>query len=315
MVDLAPTFLRETATGLLADAAEAGGLREWVLTGTYGMRLGLPGEIILEGISSNDFFPYLLFDYSRFAMAAKESVHLSFGTLFDKRATAWTLINRYYSSFFSAHSLLRAHGRGITWIDASEAAKLEAIGKAYIGPQFVMRRGGYSFEFDAKNGFHGELKLAQVTYGGGSHDDFWRYFAAYLATLGSAWLANNVPLAQQSVARLDELRRIILAPATRGAWLSHMRNEINYQHKYGTWFPFKTPVAGGSLEKRFLKLSNAAVDLTPSVNAQPLKAFNAATYYMAALSNDFAALLKERAGTGATRFRSDWNRLEAALSS
>ena len=313
MVDLATIFLRSSASGLVAEKPVLLGLKGWIARGTYGVSIGALGEVILTGVNAADFFPHLFFDYSRFAMAAKESIHLSFDKAFDKRATAWSLINRYYAAFFSAHALLRSHGRGITWIDTAEAAHLESLGKVYVGPNFTMKRGGYAFEFNTGNGFNAELKLAPVSYGGGSHDDFWRYFLGYLSDFGTAMLTSGAPMAAQATARFIELRRIILAPAAKGVWLSFMRNEINYQHGYGTWFPFKPITAGATQDKRILKQPNSAIDLTANAASQPLGAFNAVTCCMASINNDLASLVKERAGAGATRFRAEWNRLNTAL--
>jgi hypothetical protein len=156
---------------------------------------------------------YLFFDYSRFALASKESLHQSFDTGFDKRATAWQLIKRYYSAFFAAHAVLRANCKGIAWIDTDEAQQLENIGKAYIGPNFSMRKGGVALQFDPGNGYNGTLKLSSITYGRGSHDDFWRYFTTCISEMGSELLRINAPDASDAVSRFDELRRIILAPS------------------------------------------------------------------------------------------------------
>ena len=314
MIDLAPTFLRESLPGLVSEAPAAGGLRGWLQQETFGVSLSASGnEVVLNGIVAENFFPYLLSDYSRFAMAAHESIHLSFADPFDRRATAWSLINRYYSAFFSAHALLRVHGRGVTWIDGAEAARLEKLGKLYIGTNFQFGKGGYAFEFGLSNSFNAELRLARLNSGSGSHDDFWRYFSTYLVNLGAGLLKSGAIDAQQAVARFDEIRQIILAPSMKGAWLSFMRNEINYQHKFGTWFPFKLPAPNASLEKRLLQQSNSAVNLAVRADSQPLKAFNAVTCCLASLNGDLASILKGRAGVGASRFRSDWDRLSTTL--
>jgi hypothetical protein len=313
MVDLAPIFLRNSAAGLVAEKPASTGLRGWITQGNYGVAAGSLGEVVLTSVNAAEFFPHLLFDYIRFAMASKESIYLSFQKPFDKRATAWALINRYYSAFFSAHALLRSHGKGITWIDANEAVHLEKLGKLYVGPNFTMKRGGYAFAFNIGNGFNSELRLAPVSYGGGSHDDFWRYFLQYLSAFGSDLLRSGAPLASQTTARFIELRRIIVGPASRGMWLSFMRNEINYQHGYGTWFPFKPVTSGATHDKRVLQQRNSSIDLTADAATHPLSAFNAVTCCMASINSDLATLIKERAGVGATRFRAEWNRLYASL--
>jgi len=314
MTDLAPIFLRQSIPDLVSNPPTDGGLRAWIGAATYGLSLGSAvGDVILSGIASSDFYPSLLSDYCRFAMAAHESLHKSFSTPFDKRATAWTLINRYYSAFFSAHALLRAHGRGVIWIDSGEAGRLEKLGLLYVGTQFKMRKGGYAFDFDPRNGYNAELKLSPLNYGGGSHDEFWRYFLAYLSEFGTLLLRTNVAGAAQAVARFNEMRQIILTGGGGGVWFSFMRNEINYQHKFGTWFPFKPSTSGGGMDDRILKQSNASIDLSASPITHPLKSFNSATCCLALLNSDLAQLLKGRAGAGAARLRTDWNRLETLL--
>lgn len=285
------------------------------MSGSYGVSLGALDEIVLDGINVALFFPYLFGDYMRFALASKESIHLSFEESFDRRATAWPLINRYYSAFFSAHALLRSQGAGMTWLDAGEVAHLERLGKLYVGPNFTMRRGGYSFSVNPGNGYNGEVRLVAMNYGSGSHDDFWRYFVDYIADFGAQLLRSGAPMAAQTVGRIAEFERIIKAPSGRGIWLSFMRNEINYQHKYGTWYPFKPSTSGSSQDRRILTQTNNAIDLTADASRHPLKAFNAITCCLAALNNDFAVLMKERMGTGANRFKAEWNRLQTRLDS
>jgi hypothetical protein len=175
-----------------------------------------------------------------------------------------------------------------------------------------VRRGGYSFEFDGA-AYNATLKLYPVPSGGGSHDEFWRYFCRYLSLFGNELLAANSPLAQLAVARLSEIQQLIMAPGGKGVWVSFMRNEINYQHKFGVWFPFKL-ATGADFRRRSLLLqrhtgSNLAID----VRKDPLLAFNAASIFLAALNFEFATLLKARAGSGAKRFSSEWNRLVTSL--
>lgn len=315
MVDLAPIFLRGCSPTLVAERSVSEGIKGWLVKSNYGIDLGSPGEFVLNGIVASTFYPYLFGDYVRFAMAAKESIHHSFAVPFDKRATAWALISRYYSAFFSAHALLRSQGRGVTWLDSAEAGYLERIGKLYIGPGFIAKRGGYSFEFSQRNGFDAELRLVSMSYGSGSHDDFWRVFLSYLAELGSRLLTQDAPLAADGVGRLSEVQRIINARAAKGMWLSFMRNEINYQHRYGVWYPFPQSVSGASCDRRKLAHTNAVIDLSMDASRSPLEAFNAVTCFLAALNSDLATLIKERVGDGAKNFRTDWNRLHTKLSS
>jgi hypothetical protein len=313
MIDLAPVFSGNLAPALLSDAPKPGGFKRWISAGTYRPTLNANvDEIELTGINAAEFFPYLLFDYARFAMASRESIGVSFDKHFDKKAVAWPLINRYYSGFFAAHAILRTQNRGVIWIEADEAQQLQKVGRIYIGKDFSLRKGSYWFEFDGANNFNATVKLVPMSGNGGSHEGFWRYFLKYLSDFSDALLVQNSPSAAAATARFQEIRQIIMS-AQRGIWLTHIRNEINYQHAFGTWFPFPLSSSATLQGKSVLKLKNAALDLGYDLAKTPMEAFSAAGCFLSALNVDLANLLKARSGVGAAQFKKEWDKLAAMM--
>lgn len=313
MVDLAPSISRNVLTALLSQPPKDGGLRRWLFDGTYQLSEDADG-IVLSGIDVDRFAPYLFFDYSRFSFASRESISLSFQRSFDSRALAWMLLKRYYASFFAAHGILRSQGRGIIWLDSDESSHLQRLARIYIRQDFSLSAGAYRFIFSPNGGYDATLSLVKVGSRGGSHEEFWKYFSQFITDYSNDLLAKNAPDAADFAARIADLKLITCAYGlNQGTWLSFMRNEINYQQKFGAWFPFSAAPKIKLQEANIFKFGNAGLNLTVSPKSSPISAFSSATCFLALVSLDLANVLKARAGSGALQFRRDWDRLSAAL--
>ncbi len=289
-------------------------MKRWLVEGSYQLSENSK-EIVFSGVDAEKFAPYLLYDYSRFSFASHESIVLSFQKSFDKRALAWGLLKRYYSGFFAAHSLLRSLGHGVLWVDAADASHLQKTARIYIRDDFLLPLGAYKFDFKANNGYDATLKIEKIGSRGGSHEEFWKYFLKFMIDYSNDLVTRNAPDAGQFAARMTDLKRIMCARGENsGTWLSFIRNEINYQQKFGTWFPFSSAKKSRLQESNILKLGNAGSNLLINPQSSPIEAFSSATCFLALINMDLANLLKARAGAGASQFRREWDRLNVALS-
>ena len=312
MVDIAPAFARFVVNRLMDHPPHQGGFRNWLQHGTYTVELQTtPLVIRLLGISPAEALRFVLFDYSRFAFSSAESIAKSYEPIFDAKAIAWRLLNQYYASFFAGHALLRSRGLGVTRIERTEANYLQKVIRATSNPAFNMDAGTYKFTLTIANDYNATIEISKLAQGsGGAHAEFWVFFSTQLEQFSTDLVAENRPDAAQIVGRVDELRRLLGGPEkTNFSWLSSMRNEINYQHKFGTWFPFYKATETRLPEINVLRQSNSALSLAVSTKNAPIEAFCRANNFLSLLNIDVAQLLSRRGGKGAAQFSTEWKHL------
>lgn len=75
----------------------------------------------------------------------------------------------------------------------------------------------------------------------GFHETFWAVFQDEIDGVGARILATNKSYAgQQTATALANLRtNLSYGGGGKGSWLSMMRNQINYAHNFGAWFPYR----------------------------------------------------------------------------
>ncbi|GAB7216906.1 hypothetical protein [Dickeya oryzae] len=77
----------------------------------------------------------------------------------------------------------------------------------------------------------------------GSHEDTWSVLAELLIKVSREFLLDRNPVSQQKKQtffnQMDELVKVMKSHPchNRANWLSKLRNEVNYQHKHGAWYP------------------------------------------------------------------------------
>lgn len=121
----------------------------------------------------------------------------------------------------------------------------------------------------------------------------------------------NEPDAATVITRLQDLQRLLTSRGSLagGTWLSAIRNQINYQHEYGVWFPF------GALEsdvRHAARIGYVDIDTTRldyDTKKEPLKAFCAGSLFIAALCSDLSSKLAGQATKRNAEFVRNWQRL------
>jgi hypothetical protein len=152
---------------------------------------------------------------------------------------AWLGVKLYYAAFYAAHALLRMQGTSCTQLDGREVFRIRSVARAYGAEGSDLLSAGYYYAaFDPSQNII-ELNKANAQ-GGGSHEILWARY--------NQQIANLVRLVEQSDLLIEDKRPIVIklkdlqrALGTRnfvrGNWLSAVRNEINYRHAHGVWYP------------------------------------------------------------------------------
>jgi hypothetical protein len=147
----------------------------------------------------------------------------------------------YYSAFFAAHSILRMLGLSVARLDGNHVRSVNKIAGVFGATLQPATQGLYRCTIDSARK---ELSCIKVNIGSaGVHKAFWSVFNSKLRELSDDILISKTGTRlnnQVAAAKLSELSENLSEdPATGGNWLSFIRNEVNYSHRWGTWFPYE----------------------------------------------------------------------------
>lgn len=179
--------------------------------------------------------PFLAYECARFACAAFQSYHDIQYALADANLLPWALVKAYYSAFYAGHSILRALGVSCTYVDGPRISLLRNVLNAY-GVQ-PMNGGLYRTETTPNAS---SLKFEYLSQGqGGTHESFWKVFVARIQQLEQDVLNGRLPTrdAQTVNLALGRVRGVLTRNASDFAWLSSVRNAVQYRQEHAVWFP------------------------------------------------------------------------------
>lgn len=219
------------------------GLAEWMRRGTYQITTLLkPGEFVLD-IPSGDlnFQRAIAYDLARMSMAAFESIGNVKQHPSMPKSLGWTIIETYYSAFFAAHALLRTFGISLTQLEPAYIANVQKIAATYgVDNGQTLGSGFYICVFDPLTK---KLTCTNEGRNGGSHEILWKRFVNIMLTFSTKILSTSGPTSNQQNAaiKLTELCNCLKHNGgNAGTWLSIIRNQTNYKHELGAWFPYGT---------------------------------------------------------------------------
>lgn len=186
---------------------------------------------------------FLAHECGRFGTASFQSYSDVPSALLNQNLIPWALVRAYYAAFYAGHALLRAFGCSCTYIDGPRTTILKKILSLYsIGASFSA--GLYSTEMTSSGT---AMRLRNLGQGhGGTHEAFWKMFAARIHALERGILSGPLPRpdAQQAYLALGRLRTVLTKAGADGSWLSSVRNAVQYRHAMDVWFP-RCRVASG----------------------------------------------------------------------
>ncbi|MBC6983789.1 hypothetical protein [Caulobacter sp. 17J80-11] len=175
-------------------------------------------------------------DIDRFGAATLETIAgIGVGNEFAN-SRAWPLIRSYYAAFYAAHGICRIFGRSVSSLAADNAATLRrvAVQSGFLPGHVIVHEKVYAFELDVPG-----RSISGAPLSRGSHEDTWRQLDDTLSSLQVRILSSpGVIVAKQEVFDcLQVARDIMRTDGASGNWLSKVRNNLNYRHDYGAWYP------------------------------------------------------------------------------
>jgi len=194
-----------------------------------------PSAFEIQVHHAPEFLSPLTFELNLWASSAFESMSSISPQAVRTHATAWPLIQLYYSAFFSAHCILRAFGQMCSQLDSSYTNALRRSAHS-IGIVSPLEDGFYALRYDRSLTRIYGTKLKE------SHADTWKTFTNLLKQI-----EKNIPnisatkdTKDTATKCLKKLRDILEnnGATNGGNWLSQFRNRLNYQKAFGVWYPY-----------------------------------------------------------------------------
>lgn len=297
--------------------ASHGGIQELVTQSAYVPSVREDGRgLVLNQVSTEEFVKKITFDFERFALSSRESFLVAVSEKEEFGSLGWPLLKFYYASFFAAHAIMRSRGAGIIKLDRSHVDHLNDIASIYELPPPSLTPGMYAFKrAPAASNSAGELSLVIYpdTAGSGVHEGFWLNFCRFLDDEAANSVEKGEIDSASFVALSNELREAVTrGPNSGGVWLSAIRNQINYQHKYDTWLPYRRSSEGYKALDNVLQTFLPSGRLDVSKTRKPVESFLNVTCYVSTLAFDVCEMIAKTSTRGGA-FGQKWRRINGLL--
>jgi hypothetical protein len=217
------------------------GVESWLLAGAYSWLPSPAGEVRLDiSRDTGSLANAIASEVARFSCAAYESLLDAIPGTHTNRSLGWALVRSYYATFYAAHALLRISGQSVTMVSQHTATTMNAIGVQYLGVSPNIKSGLHLARTDPKC----RTRVLLTSLGannGGSHEQMWKLFLKLVLDQESQLILTQGQShdALHAVQVLTELRKQLCRSGnSNGAWLSSVRNDLNYRHGRGVWYPY-----------------------------------------------------------------------------
>jgi hypothetical protein len=215
---------------------------EWINEGKYYQIYNpiISTKFEINIINKDSFLRGIAFDCNRMSQASFESMNNILIIENFPKAKAWLIIKSYYSAFYAAHSILRFIGISLTQFDTEQSNSIDKVGKIYNPTNIKVEKGFYKCSFNDSLSILECEKLDKAL--GGSHEILWGIFLNVIKRLSNDVLTVGSSVNNQIVSGklIDLIDNLTFLNHTKGSWLSKVRNDVNYKHNYGVWFPYKS---------------------------------------------------------------------------
>ncbi|WP_312549831.1 hypothetical protein [Massilia sp.] len=237
-----------------------GGVDPWLATCDYTWVDATSTTVTLDISNSGESFARAFAsEISRFSCATYESLLDATAAPHSTSALGWALIRYYYATFYAAHALLRLAGTSLTMITPKTAQTMNKVGGQYLTISPNVTSALYTVQHD-----NATKRVVLTKIGGsngGSHEEMWQRFLDLLRETEN-YLILNYGQSKEAQAAVRELQalgdNLCKSGKKNGAWLSTVRNNLNYRHDYGVWFPCTV------MPKSALTLANKMVEWKPT---------------------------------------------------
>lgn len=311
MADLLPSLANGILPRLGQEPAIEDGFRGWLIHGVY--QLQVPGDspaIELASINLQELVRYVAFDFERFSLASRESFAIADTEAVAHNLAGWPLLKLYYSAFFAAHAILRSQGAGVVKLERRHATHLNSIINAVYSDQKNVDPGIYLYSaVRARDTGRVSIYLEPAPKGGGVHEDFWKQFCQFLEASAGQAIEEGAANAVEYFSGANEISAAIKEGGIgTGAWISGIRNDINYQHKHSVWFPLRKDGSALKVMKNLKLTESSAFRMDISKRKNPISAFANISSYLSCLSYEISEVVARRSTTGRS-FGQKWRRI------
>lgn len=280
-------------------------VKGWVANQKYHVAPGMTSKcFILTTQDSEGLRAALANDCNRMSMAAIESICGVQADLSFPNSSAWATIRSYYASFFAAHALLRVFGQSYSQLESEHTKKIFEMAQALNvhGDFNNIESGFYCIKIDKH---FTELKFEKQK---DSHKDMWRGFLALINQLIAQIDSTSAISFHKIYAMelLEEARRGVTKNGSRsmGNWLSELRNQVNYQHLHGAWFPYEVGIADRRIVETVSSNWRKPAATFNAVNKQrELEIFFESTALLLSLLREMLCVCAERVGDKGSVFQ------------
>lgn len=258
----------------------------WFESGSYQIVSEAPDVLTIAAFDAGNLSNSVDYEYSRFLFASIETAFVFLEKERPSRVGGWSLVKRYYSAFYAAHSLLNAVGCFVIYLDGDRARMINKwVGLR--GGSGTLGAGNYIVEIDRDLRSH-QLTVSQIRSSGGTHQALWKVFKQKLSTLIGRAVGDGMIGASDHVARWSELEAILShTRSADGGWLSNFRNAVNYRFEHNAWYPAANPsTLANPVNVRALQ--NSSVRLDFDIEGNSAAAFTAACTFLVAVAVDLA---------------------------
>ena len=310
MLSLSAALVRRLLPELSEEVPRREGFRTWIETGSFYIEAAAADNMLFKNVRLSEMMPFVSFDYERFALSSQESLLNCVSEPTRPQAIGWPVTKLYYAAFYGAHSIMRGTGQSVIRIESAQAARVTRIASIY-DPALQMTTGTYLCSVIQQPSLSIDVRITKLSESGGAHEQFWRSFYIFLVELAEDVTGKNEPEATALVSEISDIRDVLSSGGFHsGTWLSAIRNQITYQHKYGAWFPFQKSY-GEAVDyvNRISVRDSDSVRRDYSISRDPLLAFCACCHLIALVSADLTTGLCKRLGRR-SRLPSLWTRLQ-----
>lgn len=280
-------------------------LKGWVANQKYLVLAGMTStSFTLTTHDTDGLRAALANDCNRMAMAAIESISgVQADGMFPK-SSAWATIRSYYAAFFAAHSLLRVFGYSYSQLEFDHTKKIFEMAKALNvhGIHTKIESGFYSIQIDKT------FTTLVFEKKNDSHKDMWKGFLilidSLIANIGATAAISAHRIKAQDL--LMETRRGVTKNGSRamGNWLSELRNQVNYQHSHGAWYPYEV----GAINRRIVESATSSWKkptdtFSVASKSKEMELFFESTSLLLSFLREMIAVCTEKSGDKGSVFR------------
>lgn len=228
-------------------------IQEWLASANFAPAVS-GTNIQLSGLDMPLLLRAFAGDTNRVASAGSESLRNIVNIASIPKSLGWSYVKMYYAAFFYAHALLRIWGRSPSYLRTSDLLRMrQTFNACGLTPPIKLQTAQYLLQADAGAS---QLVVALDKGGGGTHEAIWREFGNALEELRVQIRATAYTSADKH--RLDTVlttaANVLSNGGANAAWLSHMRNDIQYRQTEGVWYPYKGKQRSADLADKALTL-------------------------------------------------------------